>query len=71
MALRGTVSAILDGRPGSWGVYARNLDTGEVVAIDERTERRTESSGKQFILVTYASLVASGELDPARRVTTS
>src|SRR5262245_32040033 len=71
MSLSGTVSAIVDGRPGSWGVYARNLDTGEVVAIDERTERRTESSGKQFVLVTYASLVASGELDPAHRVTMS
>jgi beta-lactamase class A len=71
MALTGTVSAILAGRPGSWGVYARNLDTGEVVAIDEHTERRTESSGKQFILVTYASQVAAGELDAEHRVTMS
>jgi beta-lactamase class A len=71
VSLTETVSTILEGRPGSWGVYARHLGTGEIVAIDEHTERRTESSAKHFILVTYASLVAAGELDSDQRVAMS
>ena len=61
--------SILAGRPGTFGIYARNLGTGETVAVNADTVLPTESTAKTFILVRYAGLVADGALDPDRRIT--
>ena len=67
--LEDDVRSIVAGRPGEFGVYARNLGTGDTVEIDAGTVRPTESAAKTFILVHYTSLVTAGTLDPTRRVT--
>ena len=55
-------------RPGTFGIYARNLTTDETVDVNGDRVMPTESAAKTFILVRYAALVAAGTLDPARRV---
>jgi beta-lactamase class A len=69
MAVADDVRQILEGRPGMFGVFARNLTTGETVDVDGSRPMDTASGAKQFILVTYAEQVAAGTLDPATRVT--
>jgi beta-lactamase class A len=68
MAATDDVRQILEGRPGTFGVFARNLTTGETVDVDSSRRMQTASAAKQFILVTYAEQVAAGTLDPATRV---
>jgi len=69
VALESDIRAVLDGAGGTWGVFARNLGTGETVAIDADTPMHTASAAKTFILVHYARLVAAGSCDPHRRIT--
>ena len=68
MALATRIEAALDGRPGVFGVYARNLNTGETVEINADRVFPAESAAKSFILVYYSRLVASGAIDPTMRV---
>src|SRR5882672_10440274 len=68
MSLTDDVANVISGRPGAFGVYARNLGTGDVVAINADRIFPAESTIKTCILVYYARLVASGAVDPARRV---
>ena len=69
MTLEADVRAIVSERPGTFGVYARNLGTGETLGLNPDRVMPTESTAKTFILVHYAALVAAGSLDPSRRIT--
>jgi beta-lactamase class A len=62
------IAAVIDGQPGVFGVYARNLGTGETVEINADHVLPAESAAKTFILVYYAQLVAAGTVDPRTRV---
>jgi hypothetical protein len=59
---------VISGRPGIFGIYARNLRTGETVAINADVVLPAESAAKTFVLVHYARLVSSEGVDPAARV---
>ena len=62
------ISDAVAGKPGRFGIYARNLGTGEIVAIDADASSRPRARSKTFILVHYSHLVAAGAVDPASRV---
>ncbi len=62
------IEAVIEGRPGVFGVYARNLSTGETIDINADRVLPAESAAKVFILVYYSRLVASGAVDPTTRV---
>src|SRR4051812_37662595 len=62
------LEGILDGRPGVFGVYARNLTTGDTVAINEDRVFPAESTVKTAILLHYERCVDAGTLDPSQRV---
>ena len=68
MTLEQDVRAVVSDRPGTFGIYARNLTTNETVGVNADLVLPTESAAKTFILVRYAALVAAGTLDPARRI---
>ena len=55
-------------RAGSWGVYARRLDTGETVAIRADEVMPAQSSMKVGVLLAYTKRVRLGNEDPNRRV---
>jgi beta-lactamase class A len=62
------VEAVVSGRPGVFGVYARNLGTDETIACNADLVLPAESTAKTFVLVYYDQLVASGAVDPSTRV---
>src|SRR5262245_22133004 len=62
------IEDLIVGKPGAFGVYARNLATNETVAVNADVVRPAESSVKTCILVHYADLVRTGALDPTARV---
>ena len=68
MPLTQDVADVLDGRAGVFGVYARNLMTGDTVAINEDRVFPAESTIKTAILLHYERLVDTGVLDPSQRV---
>lgn len=68
MSLTDAVTAVLADRPGRFGVYARNLSTHEVVAIDADDVMPAESAVKTAILVHYEREVDGGRLDSQQRV---
>jgi len=68
VALSDGVRELVAGRPGTFGVYARNLTTGETIAINADCVLPAESAAKTFILIHYARLVSSGAIDPTTRV---
>ena len=68
MRLADRVAEVISGRPGRFGIYARNLGTNETIAIDADEIFSAESTVKTCILVYYARLVAAGTVDPAARV---
>src|SRR6266550_4696675 len=55
-------------KPGVFGIYARNLTTGETIDINAGLVLPAESAAKTFILVYYSQLVAAGEVDPTLRI---
>jgi len=63
-----SINDVLRGRPGVFGVYARNLTTGEMVAVDADRVLPAESTVKTAILLHYERRVDAGEVDPKRRV---
>ena len=71
MALTDRVGAIVRGRPGIYGIYARNLTTDETIDVDADRVMPTESAAKTFVLLHYRRLVTAGVVDPTRRVTLS
>ena len=68
VALSDDLRAILTPVPGVFGVFARNLVTGEVAEVNGDLVLPTESAAKTFLLLHYARLVAAGDCDPSRRV---
>ena len=68
MSIAEEVRAVVEGAPGTYGVYARNLGTDEKVEINADEVMSAESAAKVFILLTYRQLVRSGSIDPNRRV---
>jgi hypothetical protein len=68
VALETDVRELLDGRAGTWGVYARNLGSGETVAVDADTVMPAQSSVKTCVLLTYEHGTDEGTVDPDRRV---
>ncbi|MDQ1379884.1 MAG: beta-lactamase class, partial [Actinomycetota bacterium] len=54
--------------PGTFGVYARNLTTGDTVAINEDQVFPAESTVKTAIFLHYERGVDTGALDPSQRV---
>jgi hypothetical protein len=68
VTLEADVGALLDGRAGTWAVYARNLATGETVAINADEVMPAQSSVKTCVLVAYEHGVDEGTVDPGRRV---
>jgi beta-lactamase class A len=68
MPLGDDLRDVVRGRPGTFGVYARNLTTGEIAEFEAGRVMPTESAAKTFILVHLARLVAPSECDPTTRV---
>jgi beta-lactamase class A len=68
MALQADVEAVVADAPGNFGIYARNLVTGELVDVNADRVMNTESAAKVFILLYYRQLVRSGVCDPTRRI---
>lgn len=48
MGLADSVADVISGQPGVFGVYARNLATGETIAIDADRILPAESAAKTF-----------------------
>ena len=68
MTLETQVRDLVAGRAGTWGVYARHLGTGEIVAINADVVMPAQSSLKTGILVVFERRVDDGAIDPERRV---
>jgi beta-lactamase class A len=68
MGLTDDIEAVVSGRPGVFGIYARNLGTDETVAINADRIFPAESTIKTGILLHYLRLVAAGTVDPATRI---
>lgn len=63
-----SINEVLRGRPGTFGVYARNLTTGQVVGVDADRVLPAESTIKTAILLHYERCIDAGTLDPKYRV---
>src|SRR3954471_2124247 len=57
MTLEADVQAVVGDRPGTFGIYARNLRTDETVGVNADRVMNTQSAAKTFILVHYSRLV--------------
>jgi beta-lactamase class A len=68
VGLSEAVVEVVAGRPGTFGVYARNLVTNETISVNADRVLPAESAAKTFILVHYSRLVTSGAVDPTTRV---
>ena len=68
MGLADRIEGVISGQPGVFGVYARNLSTGETVAINADRIFPAESAAKTFVLLYFSQLVGSGAVDPSTRV---
>ena len=68
MDLEDDLRAMLATRAGTWGVYARHLDTGETVAIRAHEVMPAQSSVKVCVLLAYTKRIRLGNDDRNRRV---
>ena len=68
MTLETELRSLVDARPGTWGVYARNLDTGETAAVNADVVMPAQSALKTGVLVVFERRVDDGSVDPDRRV---
>lgn len=68
MTLQEQVQAVVADAPGTFGVYARNLGTNEIVDVHAGRVMNAESAAKVFILLYYRQLVTAGTCDPHLRV---
>src|SRR5205823_6378151 len=66
--LEDELRALLATRSGTWGVYARHLDTGETVAIRADVVLPAQSSLKAGVLLAYTKRIRLGLDDADRRV---
>jgi len=62
------VRGLVGSRPGTFGVYARNLATDETISVHADRVLPAESAAKTFILIHYSPLVRAGTVDPTTRV---
>jgi beta-lactamase class A len=62
------IESLVAQAPGSFGIYARNLGTNEIVDVNADRVMNTESAAKVFILLYYRQGVVSGAWDPEQRV---
>jgi beta-lactamase class A len=69
MSLTQDLESLLDGCPGVFGIYSRNLTTGDTVAVNGDRVLPAESTIKTAILLRYERCVDAGALDPQRRLT--
>ncbi len=69
MPLTDDLRSLFEARKGTFGVYARKLETNEVAGVGADRVMDTASAAKTFVLVHYSRLVEAGTCDPARRVT--
>src|ERR671936_3097690 len=68
ITLHDDLCALIDGRAGTWGVYARHLGTGETVAIRADDVMPAQSSVKVCVLLTYTKAIRLGQDNRGRRV---
>ena len=68
MTLSADLRSLLEGRTGTFGVYARNLETNEVGGFGADRIMDTASAAKIFVLLHYSRLVDAGSCDPHRRI---
>jgi beta-lactamase class A len=68
MSLVDQVGEVLDGQAGLFGVYARNLSTGDTIAVRSDQVFPAESTIKTAILLHYERCVDADAVDPGRRV---
>jgi beta-lactamase class A len=68
VTLTDDVKSAVAGLPGVFGIYARNLTTGDTVALDADRVMAAESTAKTGALIMYSRLVGAGTIDPATRV---
>src|SRR2546430_9411057 len=64
VTLETEVRDLVAGRAGTWGVYARHLGTGEVVAINADVVMPAQSSLKTGVLVVFERRGADGGTPP-------
>jgi beta-lactamase class A len=69
VALQDTLRTMIDGRAGTWGLYARHLGTGETVAIRADEVMPAQSSVKVSVLLAYTNSIRLGNDERDRRVT--
>ena len=69
VAVEDELRTMIDGRAGTWGVYARHLDTGETVAIRADEVMPAQSSVKVCVLLAYTKRIRLGDDERDRRVT--
>jgi len=69
VAIADELRTLIDGRAGTWGVYARHLDTGETIAIRADEVMPAQSSVKVCVLLAYTKSIRLGTDDRDRRVT--
>src|SRR5258708_39595324 len=68
VAVEDELRAMIDGRAGTWGVFARHLDTGETVAIRADEVMPAQSSVKVCVLLAYTKRIRLGQGERDRRV---
>ena len=69
VAVEDELRTMIDARAGTWGVYARHLDTGETVAIRADEVMPAQSSVKVCVLLAYTKRIRLGHDERDRRVT--
>jgi hypothetical protein len=67
MSLTQDLENLLDGRPGIFGVYSRNLTSDDTVAVNGGRVFPAEHH-QDAILLHYERCVDAGALDPRRRL---
>jgi beta-lactamase class A len=68
MCLQRQIEDVIADAPGTFGVYARHLETNDIIDVNADRVMNAESAAKVFILLYYRQLVASGGCDPTRRI---
>jgi hypothetical protein len=68
MTVADELRAMIEGRAGTWGVYARHLDTGETVAIRADEVMPAQSSVKVCALLAYTKTIRLGHDERGRHV---
>lgn len=64
--LREVVTVSLEGAQGTYGVYIKNLKTGEKYAVNENRKFASASLYKLWVMVTAFNQIESGKLDPEK-----